>query len=115
MNVIRNKFLDTSHIKFMHLVPAPLWHQYSEVVQKMHIMVLFGTNLHKVWWKFSTIIKKNIPELHLLKMFFWDEFSAHRSMERAPVKKMTLWKENKISSFWYKSSSYNLYFDFKLE
>ena len=42
---------------------VPYLHQFSTVMP-------FGTNLHYIWFIFSIIIKKLVPELHLLMVLF---------------------------------------------
>ena len=66
------------------LVPVPFWHQFSSVVQNMHFLVLYRTNLHYSWCKFRII--NNLAGTAPYKCAICDEFSEkhqHQCIKKA--------------------------------
>ena len=61
--------------KNLCIVVPHLYHLYWNIVQKIHLFVLFGTNLYYIWCK-SIITKKMFDETVL---YAWDEFSEQHN------------------------------------
>ena len=53
-------------------IMLPYLYHFSAMVQKIHFLVPFRTNLHHIWDKFSIMIKKIMPknQMHLLEGLF---------------------------------------------
>ena len=65
------------------LVKAPLWHlictNFLQWCLTWTFLVLFGTNLHCIWCKFSIMISKIDAWTSICKGAIWDKFSEqHR-------------------------------------